>query len=103
VLLGVEPADLLRSRPVLIGLPDLPVVDWPDVDDEIVPGLHWKTAFLTRWAVGRSFVWLDDGITDADRRWVEANHARRALLHRVDPQVGLTKADFALIRQWLVQ
>jgi hypothetical protein len=39
-----------------IGLPDLPVVDWPDIDDEIQHGLHWKTTFLTRWAAGRAFV-----------------------------------------------
>jgi hypothetical protein len=32
----------------LLGLPDLPVVDFPDADDEPVGGLHWKTMFLTR-------------------------------------------------------
>jgi hypothetical protein len=95
-----EANEVISAR---IGLPDLPVVDWPDVDDEIVPGLHWKTVFLTRWAAGRPFVWLDDEIADADRRWVEAHHAGRALLHRVDPHVGLTGVDFAVIRQWLVQ
>jgi HAD domain in Swiss Army Knife RNA repair proteins len=84
-----------------LGLPELPVVDWPDPDDEPPRGVHWKTMPLARWAAGRPFIWLDDEITGADRRWVAAHYAGKALLHRVDPQVGLTEADFALIRQWL--
>jgi len=50
-----------------LGLPELPVVEFPDDDEEPHGGLHWKTRFLTRWARGRRFVWLDDEITDADR------------------------------------
>jgi len=76
-------------------------VEWPDADEDPPPGLHWKTVVLATWAAGRPFVWLDDEITDADRRWVQAHHPRKALLHRVDPFIGLTDADFALIRQWL--
>jgi hypothetical protein len=37
-----------------LGLPDLPVVEFPDTDDEPVSGLHWKTMSLTRWAAGRT-------------------------------------------------
>ncbi|GAA3758310.1 HAD domain-containing protein [Plantactinospora mayteni] len=84
-----------------LGLPELPVVDWPDSDDSPQYGLHWKTAFLTWWAAGRPFLWLDDEITDADQAWVAAHYPGRALLHRVDPYLGLTEADFALIRRWL--
>src|SRR5688572_17968326 len=70
-----------------LGLPALPVVDWPDDEDDPQPGpgLHWKTVALSRCAVGRPFVWLDDEITDADRRWVAIHHPQPALLHRVDP------------------
>ncbi|GLH98626.1 hypothetical protein Pa4123_39010 [Phytohabitans aurantiacus] len=89
--------DLVAPR---LGLPELPVVDFPD-DDEPEHGLHWKTPFLTRFAAGRTFVWLDDEITDVDRRWVQAHYQGKALLHRVDPLVGLTEADFIRIRQWL--
>ena len=64
------------------------------------PWLHWKTAFLTRWAAGRTFVWLDDEITDADQQWVKAHYSGHALLHRVDPHAGLTDADFSLLRHW---
>ncbi|MEV6602124.1 HAD domain-containing protein [Actinoplanes sp. NPDC051346] len=84
-----------------LGLPELPVVDFPDADDEPERGLHWKTRFLTRWAAGRSFVWIDDEVTDADRRWVRGNHPGKALVHRVDPFVGLTDADVSSIRRWL--
>jgi hypothetical protein len=48
-----------------LGLPVLPVLDWPDEDTAAQRGVHWTTAPLTRWAAGRSFVWLDDEITDA--------------------------------------
>ena len=68
--------------------------------EEVARGLHWMTVELVRWAAGRPFVWLDDEITDADRRWVVAHHVQRVLLHRVDPLVGLTDADFTLIRYW---
>lgn len=84
-----------------LGLPDLPVVDFPDTDDEPVRGLHWKTMFLTRWTAGRPFVWIDDETTDVDRQWVRSHHPARALVHRVDPFVGLADADFSSIRRWL--
>ncbi|WP_203841013.1 HAD domain-containing protein [Winogradskya humida] len=86
-----------------LGLPRLPVVDWPDEDDDPRDGLHWKTIALTRWADGRPFVWLDDETTGADRRWVAANHPGRALVHRVDPLIGLTNADFTAVERWLGQ
>ena len=50
---------------------------------------------------GRPFIWLDDEITQADRRWVQAHYPGKALLHRVDPFLGLTDVDFTQIRQWL--
>jgi hypothetical protein len=52
-------------------------------------------------AAGRSFVWLDCDTTDADRQWVMDHHPKRALVHRVDPFIGLTDADFSSIRRWL--
>ena len=84
----------------VLGLPDLPVVEFPDTD-EPARGLHWKTTFLTRWAAGRTFVWIDDETTDADRRWVGNHHPGRALVHRVDPFIGLSDGDFSAIRRWL--
>ena len=83
-----------------LGLPALPVVDFPD-DDSPEPGLHRKTKALTRRAAGNPFVWVDDEITDADQRWVRTRHPGPALLHRVDPLAGLTGEDFSVIRRWL--
>ncbi|GAA1812077.1 hypothetical protein GCM10009835_34620 [Planosporangium flavigriseum] len=82
-----------------LGLPPLPVVDWPDSDED--GPLHWKTRTLVDWAAGCSFVWVDDEITDVDRAWVSAHHHGHALLHRVDPRRGLTDTDFAVIADWL--
>ncbi|GIJ24466.1 hypothetical protein [Micromonospora lutea] len=56
---------------------------------------------MVRWAAGRAFVWLDDEITDTDRRWVAAHHPHPALLHRVDPHVGLADTDLTAVRRWL--
>ncbi|GAB2947772.1 HAD domain-containing protein [Micromonospora polyrhachis] len=86
-----------------LGLPRLPVVDWPGDDEEPKHGLHWKTLVLVEWAAGRPFVWLDDELADVDRRWVAAHHPGRALLHRVDPYLGLTEADFSAVRSWIGQ
>jgi hypothetical protein len=46
-------ADAKEIIPPRLGLPDLLVLDWPDIDEEVQHGLHGKTAFLTRWAAGR--------------------------------------------------
>lgn len=88
-----------------IGLPRLAVVTWPepsDIDDQDErAGLHWKTRPLVTWAAGRPFAWVDDEITDTDRAWVAAHHQGPALLHRVDPRLGLTDADYAALDSWL--
>ncbi|WP_432055433.1 HAD domain-containing protein [Streptomyces sp. bgisy022] len=85
-----------------IGLPELPVVAWPDAEEVTTPrGLHWKTRPLVEWVDGRPFIWVDDEIGHTDRLWVAAAHAGRSLLHRVDPAVGLADADFAALAAWL--
>ncbi|MFJ3196944.1 hypothetical protein ACIPJQ_30465 [Streptomyces griseoviridis] len=85
-----------------LGLPELPVVSWPEPSDEDGrDGLHWKTRTLTALAAGRPFVWVDDEITDRDRAWVADHHRGRALLHRVDPRRGLTDPDLAAVETWL--
>ncbi|MEV0911669.1 HAD domain-containing protein [Streptomyces hokutonensis] len=89
-----------------LGLPQLPLVDWPDpAEDGVGDGaggrLHWKTRPLVAWAAGRPFVWVDDEIGDADRDWVSAHHRDRALLQRVDHRYGITDADLAAVEAWL--
>jgi hypothetical protein len=82
-----------------IGLPELPVVTWPDTPED--DGTHWKTHGVVAWAAGRPFAWVDDEITDADRAWVSAHHLGPALLHRVDHRLGLTDEDFDVLGRWL--
>ena len=47
-----------------LGLPTLPVVNWPESSgherEDIWLGLCWKTRTLVDWADGRPFVWVDD-------------------------------------------
>ncbi|MFF4589217.1 hypothetical protein [Streptomyces sp. NPDC001388] len=83
-----------------LGLPPLPVVEWPD-EETPGGGPHGKTPALVAWAAGRPFVWLDDEITAADRAWVAARHPAPALLHRVDHRYGLTDRDFAVVEEWI--
>lgn len=86
----------------LLGLPALPVVDLPQApEDDGADLLHWKTRALVREAAGRPFIWVDDEITHLDRTWVSRHHRGRALLHRVEPEVGLTRTDFAVLQGWL--
>ncbi|MBR7839578.1 hypothetical protein KDL01_40370 [Actinospica durhamensis] len=89
-----------------IGLPQLPVVNWPASSDERERedewfGLHWKTRYLVHWAAGRPFIWVDDELTDADRTWISANHPASTLLHLVESSRGLTAADFTALDDWL--
>ncbi|MEU2597019.1 HAD domain-containing protein [Streptomyces hirsutus] len=85
-----------------IGLPKLPVVEWPDLCAEEGPrDLHWKTRPLVEWANGRPFIWVDDEIGPMDRLWVTAQHPGPSLLHRVEPAGGLVDADFSALAGWL--
>ncbi|MEU6590751.1 HAD domain-containing protein [Streptomyces sp. NPDC046881] len=86
----------------LLGLPRLPVVEWPETcADDSPRGLHWKTRPLLAWAGRRPFAWVDDEIGAMDRLWVAAQHPGPSLLHRVDPAEGLTDADFAVLTAWV--
>ncbi|MFH8612891.1 hypothetical protein ACH4D5_36010 [Streptomyces sp. NPDC018029] len=85
-----------------LGLPRLPLVEWPEPSDaDGRGGLHWKTPTLVAWAAGRDFAWLDDEIGDVDRAWVAAHHPGRALLCRVDARYGLGDAEFLSLEEWL--
>lgn len=88
-----------------LGLPDLPVVTWPEPDgaserEDQWLGLYWKTRTVVTWAAGRPFAWVDDEITDADRDWVAAHHHGHTLLCSVDASIGITDQDFAALDAW---
>ncbi|MEU1080848.1 HAD domain-containing protein [Streptomyces sp. NPDC005908] len=85
----------------LIGLPRLPVLEWPDTGEAAPRGLHGKTRPLVERADGRPFIWVDDEIGPLDRQWVAAAHLGPSLLHRVDPARGLAAPDFGTLAAWL--
>ncbi|ARZ72185.1 hypothetical protein SMD11_6609 [Streptomyces albireticuli] len=84
----------------VLGLPPLPFIAWSSPRPEPGDGVFWKTPEVVAWAEGRAFAWVDDDITEADRRWVGAHHDGPALLHRVDPRTGLTAGDFGVLEEW---
>lgn len=65
--------------------------------------LRTALAGLHDWGAGRCFVWVDDEVTDADRRWVADRHPAPALLHRVDPCRGPAYGDIQAIDDWLTR
>lgn len=87
----------------ILGLPPLGVMNWPDADDpaDARHRWHWKTRALVNRAAGQPFIWIDDEIGEFDQEWVAGQHGARALLHRVDPRVGLTSNDIVAIGAWL--
>jgi hypothetical protein len=81
----------------VLGLPTLPVVDWPTTLTPGPNGTFWKTRHLVNHAEGRPFVWLDDELDDRDREFVAGHHDGQALLHWIDPRVGLRDTDFEVV------
>lgn len=86
----------------LIGLPELPVVEWQTRHQFSPEGLYFKTAELVEHAAGRPFVWLDDEIGDRDRAYVKCVHRAPVLLHWVDPAKGLLDDDFEALKAWAI-
>ncbi|MFJ9410255.1 HAD domain-containing protein [Streptomyces sp. NPDC101393] len=84
----------------VLGLPELPAVEWPQMHHQHPDGVHWKTRHLVASAAGRPFAWVDDEIRPVDRHWIARHHRGEALPHRVDPAKGLLPDDFAVLRDW---
>ncbi|MFF3833304.1 hypothetical protein ACFYXX_21395 [Streptomyces sp. NPDC002458] len=83
-----------------LGLPALPFVDWPTMTPQHGARLHWKTRALVAYTEGRPFAWVDDELGPEDREWVQQNHGAPALLHWVDPRLGLLPDDFSTLAKW---
>ncbi|MGW4890862.1 hypothetical protein ACWEQL_01125 [Kitasatospora sp. NPDC004240] len=82
----------------VLGLPRLPFVDFGDaLFRERPDGVHWKCEPLMAYADGRPFAWVDDEQTDADHAHITATHPTRALLHHVNPRIGLRQDDFTAL------
>ncbi|WAZ20919.1 hypothetical protein STRCI_002066 [Streptomyces cinnabarinus] len=85
----------------VIGLPELPYVDFGDnLFAERPDGVHWKTATIVEYAKGRPFAWVDDEQSEADEAYVADHHPTAALLHHVNPRIGLREPDFTALRKF---
>ncbi|MFI9765368.1 hypothetical protein ACIHJG_00700 [Streptomyces sp. NPDC052415] len=85
----------------VIGLPELPYVDFGDgLFAECPDGVHWKTAAIVEYAAGRPFAWVDDEQSGADDTYVADHHPGPALLHHVNPRIGLREPDLTALREF---
>ncbi|WP_367324038.1 hypothetical protein [Streptomyces sp. HUAS ZL42] len=85
----------------VVGLPELPYVDFGEGLFAVRPdGVHWKTEAIVTYAEGRPFAWVDDEQSPADDAYVAARHPGAALLHHVNPRLGLLEADFAALTEF---
>lgn len=83
-----------------LGIPALPVIDWPELHAVRPDGTYFKTHDIVKYVDGRPFAWIDDELGDRDREYVTANHDGPALLHHVSPRHGLLPADFDTLAAW---
>lgn len=85
----------------VVGLPELPYVDFgTHLFAERPDGVHWKTEAIVAYAEGRPFAWVDDEQGPADDAFVTAHHPGPALLHHVNPSIGLREPDFATLARF---
>jgi hypothetical protein len=85
----------------VVGLPELPYLDFgTGLFAERPDGVHWKTEAIVAYADGRPFAWVDDEQSAADTAYVAARYPAPALLHHVNPRIGLREDDFAALRDF---
>lgn len=79
---------------------NLPVIEFGDQHVIRPDDTYVKTWTVVEYAAGRPFAWIDDQIGDADREYVARHHDGPALLHWVDPRLGLLPQDFMALADW---
>jgi hypothetical protein len=84
--------DANRLIAPILGLPTLPVIEFPRNAD----GRFTKLPSITRFAAGRPLVWIDDELTHAAHAWA-AGRTPPARLIDVDPAIGLTEEIVTMI------
>lgn len=85
----------------VVGLPELPYVDFGEaLFAHRADGVHWKTEAIVAHAAGRTFAWVDDEQSPADTAYVAAHHPAPALLHHVNPRLGLREEDFTTLAEF---
>lgn len=93
-----------------IGLPELPVIEFPDRDLHAHRGWlddgDWKWPSVAEYAAGRPLAWLDDELHDrkafrtARAAFDQVRASTPTLLCQVDPRHGLRPDDLTAVRAW---
>ncbi len=92
-----------------IGLPELPVIYFPDADIQAsggwTSGGNWKWRSIADWTDGMPIAWWDDECRDSARAHGLEEFLRRrgdapTLLCHVDPCTGLRQEHFDEVRRW---
>lgn len=81
----------------VIGLPELPVIEWG------FKAIMWKFNGVLEYAEGRPLAWLDDdfGLFKTEREWFEKERGDiPTLLHHVSPRTGFTAEDLQAVAAW---
>jgi hypothetical protein len=96
----------------VLGLPELPVVRFPEADLQPVQGGHhwrrdghWKWRGVAEFAEGRPLAWLDDEHDDpryaeARQEFEQGREDSPTLLVHVDPGQGVQPAHLEQVRDW---
>lgn len=72
----------------ILGLPELPVIEFPRDED----GTFVKLVTVSKIPSSTSVIWLDDELTESAKEWARTR-AGKTLLVDVDPSTGLTHED----------
>jgi hypothetical protein len=86
-----------------IGLPKLPVIEFPDSPPKPDSRIYFKTPTVVKYAAGRPFAWLDDEITTWDEKYIRQYHDGPSLLVWIDPITGLQRTHFTTLTDWATE
>lgn len=88
-----------------IGLPELPVITFPEPDYWNPERLYWKTKRIVQWMndnrTGIPFLWLDDEITKRDNMWIADFAAPGSIAMAISPKTGITDEHLEKIKEWI--
>ncbi|MEV6281833.1 HAD domain-containing protein [Kribbella sp. NPDC051770] len=80
----------------LLGLPELPVIVWPEGIRSRVDQISWKSRHISEWVGERRFAWVDDEVNSFDQAYLKS----QGLVLPIDASRGLAAEDFAVLRAW---
>ncbi|GGK62030.1 hypothetical protein Sme01_03960 [Sphaerisporangium melleum] len=93
-----------REIAPILGLPELPVIEVSQGDDCDNPLVCWKTPAVAAYVDRRPFVWFDDDLTKADRKWLDGQPGvgEFRLIH-VGGRSGINDSHLADAEAWLAK